>query len=298
MMRIKRPVMRFQILTLATIISAASAWSIRADVTGNPLFDGWTTYGNSLASGTYVFGSANYSYQTFGMGLLVEAGSNLEISDGLYSWDVGDHILAVGGILQAPGDLGWAVTGLSINSRLASVGGPKLQVKFGTSAATWSPSTIAPGSGNGSSGSGASGGRIQISTSGYMSLTSTPYAWDLNSGQLLVPTADHIVWSGGTLDERVARMIWNFDHDTGEVGSWELLLNVSLVNELNPDYQGLLPDFGDFAIMTVQDGDNAYTDALVAIMTIPEPTTTQLFVLILAPWVLRKLRAARPGSAA
>lgn len=284
---------RNRIFILAAMVGVANALPARADVTGNPMLDGWTAYGNSLARGTYVTGTANYSYATFGMGLLVEAGSNLQISDGLFSWDAGDHILAVGGILQSPGALGWTVTGTPINSLLAHANGPKLQVKFGTRAATWSTSTTAPGGGNGHSSSGSGGGRIQVWTPTYMPLDNDPYTWEVNSGQLLVPKSGNLLWSGGSLDARVARMIWNFDPFSGEVASWELLLNVSLVRELNPGYSGLLPDFGDFAIMTVQDTDNAFTDARVAMMPIPEPTTTGLLILLGVSRGWRKFRAAR-----
>src|SRR5690606_5028484 len=105
-------------------------------------------------------------------------------------WEVGDTVVAVGGVFQSPVSPGWTVTGTAVNSLLSSTLGPKLQAKFGTSAATWAVSTSAPGSGNGSSSSSAGGGRIQVRTSGFLPTNPTVgelYSWSGNSGQLLVP---------------------------------------------------------------------------------------------------------------
>lgn len=261
-----------------------------AIVSGDPSSDtGWAPQGHSLANGVYVTGSANYGYDAYSAGFAIQAGSNLEIADGPLSWLTGDTVLGVGGKFQSitAAEAGWAaITGNTVNTYLPASSGPKLQVKFGTSAATWYTSTTAPGSGNGSSSSSNGGGRVQVRTSGYFQAgTPTvgqdePWTWDGNSGQLLVLDKDsHIAWAGdANLDKRVARMIWNWDDDLQQVVAWELLLNVSLLDRVAPvDFVGLLPAIGDMAIMTVQNGDGAYTDALVSV--IPEPATFGLLAL-------------------
>ncbi len=282
------------------------------NVTGNPATDaGWAFAGNSLENGVYVTGSGNYGYDAYGTALTIAAGSNLEISDGSMSWLTGDTVLGVGGVFHTVDAVtnGWtAYTGGAVNGLLPTTSpyvGPKFQAKFGTSAATWTTSTSAPSSGNGNSSSGNGGGRIQVRTSGYFqtgthnSGQTEPWTWDGNSGQLLVLDKDnHILWDGDTnLDKRVARMIWNWDDTLKQVVSWELLLNVSLLDRLYPDFSGLLPAIGDAAIMTVQPGDSGnYTDALVhatQAQAVPEASSIVVwgFLTIViggAAWVRRQ----------
>ncbi|MCC7408017.1 MAG: PEP-CTERM sorting domain-containing protein [Phycisphaeraceae bacterium] len=260
-------------------------------VSGDPSADaGWAAQGNSLENGVYVKGSANYGFETYSAALTVTAGSNLEISDGSLSWLAGDVVLGVGGVFEpiTAGDAGWAgFTGGAVNALLAASTGPKLQAKFGTSAATWSTSGIAPNAGNGNSSSSSGGGRVQVRTSAYFQTgtpnpgQTEPWTWDGNSGQVLVlDKDDHIAWDGASVQpsKKVARMIWVWDAGSGEVASWELLLNVSLLERVAPgDFAGLYPAPGDMAIMTVQDGDNAYTDALVTV--VPEPAGMGMLIL-------------------
>jgi hypothetical protein len=266
-------------LTVAVVLLSAPVES--AQITGDPTTDaGWTLAGHSLENGVHVKGSANYGFDAYSAGFAVQAGSNLEISDGTLSWLTGDTVVAVGGSFRSitAEEAGWdEITGTPINSLLPTTApyvGPKLQVKFGTSAATWYPSTTAPGSGNGNSSSSSGGGRVQVRTSGWFQTGSPnpgqtePWTWDGNSGQLLVlDKADHILWDGDpAVDKRVARMIWNWDDTLKQVSTWELLLNVSLLDRVAPEsFGGLLPAIGDKAILTVQNGDSAYTDALVTI---------------------------------
>lgn len=257
-----------------------------ADVSGDPSVDaGWTYYGHSLQQGTYVTGVANFAFDAYGAGFTIAAGSNLEIADGVNSWVAGDTVLGVGGVFRTitNEEAGWTIGGAQ-NLYLDSTG-PKLQAKFGTSAATWQTSTVAPTSGNGSSSSSAGGGRVQVRTSGFFQ-TGTPHSgqdepWTLdgNSGQLLIlDKDDHIEWSN-TVDKRVARMIWIYDADQAHVVSWQLLLNVSLLERVAPaEFTGLLPGIGDLAIMTVQSGSGSpYTDALVSV--VPEPASLGLLGL-------------------
>ncbi|HEX5471661.1 MAG TPA: PEP-CTERM sorting domain-containing protein [Lacipirellulaceae bacterium] len=270
-----------------------------AQISGDPSADaGWTLAGNSLANGIYVEGSGNYAFDAYSSGFTIQAGSNLDIDDGALSWEPGDTVLGVGGDFQAitAVDAGWgSFSGTAVNSLLpttAPYSGPKLQAKFGTSAATWSTSSVAPGNGNGNGSSSNGGGRVQVRTSGYFQTgtptpgQTEPWTWDGNSDQLLVlDKDDHIEWDGDpSLDKRVARMIWHWNDSLKQVTSWELLLNTSLLDRVAPvTFSGLLPNVGDEAILTAQNGDGAYTNALVSVAqdttTVPEPACIALLGL-------------------
>ncbi len=270
----------------AAIVSLGFASAAHANVvTGDPSADaGWAWMGHSLENGVYAAGSANYGFHVYSAGFTIQSGSNLEISDGNLSWLAGDTVVGVGGRFESitAADAGWtAFSGNSVNALLSSTG-PRLQVKFGTANAAWATSSTAPGGGDGLSGSSLGGGRVQVRTSSYFSPDTASsgegYTWDDHSGQLLVLDKEgHIAWDGVSTqpDKRAARMIWIWDEIAQHVVSWELLLNVSLLDRIAPvDFTGLLPSIGDQAILTVQDGNSSYTNALV--MIIPEPASLVL----------------------
>lgn len=272
-------------------------------VSGDPAADGWVLAGHSLQNGVYATGSANYGFDAYSAGITIPSGSNLEISDGSMSWLAGDTVLGVGGKFASitAGAAGWgAITGNSVNQLLPTsspYSGPKLQAKFGTSLATWTTSTTAPNSGNGNSSSGSGGGRVQIRTSGYFQTgtplvgQTEPWTWDGNSGQVLVlDKPSHIVWGGdASIDKRFARMIWVWDNTAHKIAGWELLLNSSLMGRLYPGYSGPLPDIGDMAVLTVQNGDGgSFTDALVDVTAVPEPASVGLVVLAGMAFVARR----------
>ena len=280
-----------KLFTICVVLSFCFIGSAFATiVTGDPSSDsGWALTGHSLKNGVYVKGSANYGYDAYGAGLTVQAGSNLEITDGTYSWLAGDEVVGVGGFFRdiTAAEADWAAfSGGTVNGLLPTTepySGPKLQAKFGTADASWYTSTLAPNSGNGNSSSSSGGGRVQVRTSAYfqtgtpLSGQTEPWTWDGYSGQILVLDKEsHIDWDGDdSLDKRVARMIWIWDDTAKQVTSWQLLLNVSLLDRVAPaSFSGLLPSTGDMAIMTVQDNDGSYTDALVT--TVPEPMTLYL----------------------
>jgi hypothetical protein len=278
----------FMATVMVLAAMAASSQAAIVSVTGNPLADGFAYCGNSLDNGTYVRGSGNYGYDAYGAGFSVQAGSNL--ANGT-TWLAGDTVLAVGGQFASvtAAEAGWsAFTGNSVNSLLStSPSGPKLQAKFGNAAAAWTTSTLAPGSGNGlgslSYGDGdlLTGVAIQVRTGTYYTDGTAP-SWSSDAGTLMALAKDsHVEWTVSSsiisMNAEVARMIWTYDAATHKPGSWELLLNTSLIGRNNPSYAGILPALGDDVIMTVQDNDGSYTDTLIN--TVPEPITLALMGL-------------------
>ena len=230
-------------LTLLALVAAlvVPVMAAPSGVTGNALADGWVYGGHSLAEGTYVRGTANYSFDIYSASFAIGAGSNLVQG----SWLAGDTVIGVGGQFDGGGR--------------ALDEGTKFTVKFGTSEATFSAE-----SGIGSGSAAGLGGISNMRSSGWFS---APY-WNANSDTLMKLDKDtHIERLGTTRpDTEVGRLIWHWDADAGHVTSWELLLNTSLLDRLAPEgFSGLTPSVGDLAIISVQVRDSVYTDALVRI---------------------------------
>ena len=269
-------------LVTAVLVLLCLGGIAQAAVTGNPLADGWTSGGNSLSNGVYVRDPANYGFETYAGLLAVSSGSNLEISDGANSWLVGDTVLGVGGRFAniTASEAGWtAFTGNLVNSILGE--DTKFVAKFGTSLASFAPSTIAPaaGTGLGSMGTNGGNGAVQVRTSGwfygYTHLPETNTTWSGNSGQLmLLDKPTHIVRNGTAApDADVARLMWIWNPTAGHVDSWEILLNTSQLRRLDPTFLGPDPSGGNKAIASVQRRDGVYTDALVTMPAVPEPSS-------------------------
>ncbi len=88
-------------------------------------------------------------------------------------------------------------------------------------------------------------------------------------------SASHITsYLSPTPSASVARLIWNVSN--GELSSWQILLNVTQA--------GFVTDGN--AIMTVQNGDNAYTDALVGVArgngVVPEAASVVIWSLLVS----------------
>lgn len=298
----KRLITICAVVTMVLDIGSVSNAAINS-VTGDPSADGFTLVGNSLENGIYVRGDGNYGYNAYIAGFNIQSGANLENGT---TWLAGDTVLAAGGRFASiiAAEAGWSgFSGGAVNALLSNSTGPKLQAKFGNSEAAWTTSTIAPGGGDGlgslSYGDGdlVNGVAIQIRTGTYYSMGGPAFVpgqdqsgvlgWDTNADILMHIAKDsHIDKTVSmTLGRDVARVMWTDISATGEPASWELFLNVSLISRLNPTFTGLLPAIGDNVLMTVQDNDGKYTDALV----VPEPAT--LVLLGLGGLLLRKRKA-------
>ena len=258
------------------VVVLAGNVALATSITGNPAADGWILNGNSLASGVYVRGNANYAYDAYSAAISVQSGSNLAIDDGANSWQVGDTVLGVGGHFEdiTAAAAGWtAFTGNAVNLLLGGADfgeDVKLQAKFSTATGNFAASSIAPDTGNGlgSLGSNGGNGAVQVRTSAYFLAAD----WSAMSGSLqLLNKPGHIERNGTTApDADVARLMWNWDAVNQRVDTWEILLNTSLMDRLNPSFTGGTPAPGNLILMTVQNRDGVYTDALVGV---PEPGT-------------------------
>lgn len=70
--------------------------------------------------------------------------------------------------------------------------------------------------------------------------------------------------------------MWIWDPVNQCVNTWEILLNVSLMDRLDPTFTDGTPAPGNPILMTVQNRDSDYTDCLV---NVPEPGTLVLLVM-------------------
>ncbi len=252
------------VLLAISVVGLADA----ASVSGNPSADGWTSGGNSLSNGVYVRESGNYAFDTYSSVLTVSTGDMLNISDGTFSWLAGDTVIGVGGVFAniTASEAGWgAFTGGAVNGLLSEA--TKFVAKFGTSGATFSPSTVAPGAGNGvgSTSAAGSGGVFMRSTGWFYAAD-----WLAHSGTLMdLDKPEHISRNGAAVPAyQCGRLIWNWNAASQHVDSWQMLLNTSLLNRLQPGLP--TPGAGNYCIVAVQQREGAYTDARVQ-LPVPEP---------------------------
>lgn len=283
------PVAGVFFLALAAFSSSADA----ASVTGDPAADGWLYQGNSLADGTYIRGTGGWSFDVY---------SNAFILSPLHplvggNWQSGDQIVG----------LGAKMTGQYIYW-------PNLVAKFGSSSATFSPSTVpAPnGNGNGSFSSGMGGlGGVQVDYNYEFTGTVLRSDQSLLSGQFIKP--DNVLYNDGSplfsvvsRNEDFARVVALFSRVGGSdiLDSFEVILNLSYLGD--SARQGIagpsgMPVLNGKADLAVQRFANEYTDAYLLISPapvlsmsqapVPVPAACWLFASALAG--LRLARRAR-----
>lgn len=264
------------IMTVALVLPASA-------LTGNPSADGWVLTGSSLANGIYVRGSENIAFDIYTTQFTVTDASVFSLAghDGdafstyygdsdwtkadARTWAAGDTVIGIGGVFNSitAAAAGWDnFSGKSVNSTIDNENRFRLQAKFGTDNATWSTSTIAPGSGNGSGSTSYGNPGFLVRTSGWHSLA----AWEAFEGTMLgLQNVSHM---GGGYAVDAARVIWTWDEASNRPASWQILINTSLM--------GADDDFTT-AIASVQIGSAGYTDALTQI--VPEPATMLLLGL-------------------
>lgn len=280
------------------VVSSASAQI----VTGNPFADGWNAGGNSMANGVYIRGGGLFSYEVYVKSFQIEAGSNLLTTVGGSTWSVGDQVVGIGGVFTSAPTAeanGWG-GGSSYDTSQAVAGGGSTAVngnisgslrmvsKFGSSPTAWSPSTVAPGLGNGDgSSSGGAGGLGSVLLG-----TSVGEVASFTNGVLRLPSVAEI-YNGTTsvsLDAKYGRMVLQ---KGTLVTSWASILNLTLLEaDLGGSYADLV-GVGDRHNVAVQRSDNSrlFQDALVA-DPVPEPATMTILGLG-ALAALRKRKAKK-----
>lgn len=253
------------IRSLCSVLSIAfwTAALPAAFISGDPAADGWQASGNSLANGNYIRGSGNFGFTHYSSSFSLSSSAAGDI--GSANWNAGDQILGIGGIISdiTPAAAGWpAFTGDAVNANLTS--SARISVKFGVNGGGWQASAIAPGAGDGlGSFSGGNGGIGSIILG-----TNTPPDVLANPGTLqTVALAQRYDGSVSAINMDIGRFI--FQHNGGGLlQSWQVLLNVTYLNQLN----GLNGDalFVPGRVnQSLQRGSGVFTDSLVNPVPLP-----------------------------
>lgn len=291
------------VVTSAMLMGLFALPTQAATLTGNPETDGWTFQGNNLDNGVYVRGQGTFSYDIYTTGFTLDASYHTDLVDSL--WQDGDEIIGMGGVFvdYTAAEANWgafttapynAGDGVAVNDDIST--SARFISKFGTSTSSFSTSSEAPwgtgGNGEGSL-SGGFGGDGSILAS-FQGATLGGAGTVADAGNVERYGAGGGVGVNLTAG-RYARYsyTWSNQYTTGHVGTWEMMLNLSLL-ERGTSY-GLYPELGDDAVQTVQRGTNRFSDGLVttgnsAVVPIPEPATLSLlgFALIAAVRKARK----------
>lgn len=254
----------------AAMVGGVGAGVAMASPTGDPAADGWISGGNALANGSYIRGAGLWSYDMYASNLTLSSGSALLNTVGGSTWSVGDQVIGLGGVFvaapSAPGS-GWgpfsSYTGATNTNTTASL---RMLGKFGSDPSAWSASTFVPGNGNGNgSHSGGFGGL------GSVLLANTAAdVGSVTSGTLRLPSISQIYTGSSAIniDPSVGRMMYIYDSST-LVTSWQLFLNVSLLDSLYGGTYADLPAWGDRHSISLQRGTNA--TLLQDSMMVPAP---------------------------
>ena len=260
-------------------------------ITGNPLSDGWVDHGDSLAAGTFIRETASWNFDVFSAAFTLSAGNALVNGT---TWQVGDQILGMGGVLNGAQPIL-----------------PRLVAKFGTTAATFKPSTTAAPdlppatynnngtvSGNGTGSFSAAGNGGFMVTYGFQS-DYPSYALDPASqnGAIITTAPGNLYYLTGGVQKQLSsgdfgKVIANFatnstgalvtqNNQNGSPSSmpvlqtFEAFLNLS---DLGRAGYTLMPSALGTGDMTLQFKTSSYTDAFVGefnapltVGAVPEP---------------------------
>jgi hypothetical protein len=250
----------------------APATADNGNPSGNPQTDGWVNNGNSLASGVYVQGTGNFSFDIYTTSFTLESGSGL-IGDG---WQAGDEIVGLGGVVDHEADN----PNLTHSVRIVS--------KFSAGNDGWDPNT-GSGSFSGAGGEGA----LLLATRGPLApsgntehlnpfdgFNSSRVATELVPGEIHeIPMLQRHDGTGtGDIDTDAGKFIYlsdGPDYVDGQseepaplLSSWQVFVNVSM---LDNDFDEV-PGEGDPVIQTLQRSTSVFTDGYG---TIQEPEDPQ-----------------------
>ena len=256
--------MRLKSVLLAAIVAVFSPLTAKAGFfTGDPVADGWTQLGNSLAAGTYVQGVAGFSFDLYT--------STATLASAQFGWQSGDTVIGAGGVFV--GSNPNLTTSGNPPGQLPSSTSARLILKLGTSASTFEAASPGPARGSFSGGHGGNGSLLfgidpYTAYAGGAGTPTNPSLFQRYTGSVQTITG-----AG-----QYAQLNYTWDTLTNKLSSFEYLVNTSALARAG---YTLLPQPGNEFIMTVQRDRGDVTDAIgqtaAATSAVPLPGTLFLF---------------------
>lgn len=239
-----------------------------SNVSGNPKVDGWSFQGHSLDAGVFVRGDGDFAFDIYTAAFTLGSGSPL-VGDG---WEVGDEIVAIGGIID-PDDNN---PNLTHSVRIVS--------KFSAGNDGWSAG------GTGSFSSAGGDGALLLATRGPASpwgntehlnpfdgYGSSRVATELGPGEIhKIPMLQRV--ENGSVNTDAGTEAGKFiylsdgpdftDTDSGNdaplLSSWQVFANVTMLGAEHMP----VPGEGDRAVQALQRSSGVSTDGLGIIMAL------------------------------